>query len=56
MRFMLYRLHPAAANRGFLDEAGVLNERGSTFKLSGAELQLRISVDCLKLSIFHEPG
>ena len=36
MRFMLYRLHPAAANRGFLDEAGVLNERGSTFKLSGA--------------------
>ena len=40
MRFMLYRLHPAAANRGFLDEAGVLNERGSTFKLSGAAVKI----------------
>ena len=56
MRFMFFKLNPAAANRRFSDEAAVLNEWGSTFKLSGAELQLRISVDCLKLSIFHEPG
>ena len=36
---MLFKLNPAAANRGFLDEAGVLNERGSTFKLSGAPVK-----------------
>ena len=39
MRFMFFKLNPAAANRGFLDEAGVLNERGSTFKLSGAAVK-----------------
>ena len=36
MRCMLYRLNPVAANRGFSDEAAVLNERGRIFKLSGA--------------------
>ena len=39
MRFMFFKLNPAAANRGFLDEAGVLNERGSTFKLSRAAVK-----------------
>ena len=36
MRFMFFKLNPAAANRGFSDEAAVLNKWGSTFKLSGA--------------------
>ena len=36
MRCMLYRLNLVAANRGFSDEAAVLNERGRIFKLSGA--------------------
>ena len=40
MRFMFFKLNPAAANRGFLDEAGVLNERGSTFKLNGAAVKV----------------
>ena len=33
---MFFKLNPAAANRRFSDEAAVLNEWGSTFKLSGA--------------------
>ena len=36
---MFFKLNPAAANRGFLDEAGVLNERGRSFKLSGATVK-----------------
>ena len=36
MRFMFFKLNPAAANRRFSDEAAVLNEWGGTFKLSGA--------------------
>ena len=39
MRFMLFKLYPAAANRRFSDEAAALNERGSTFKLSRAALK-----------------
>jgi len=39
MRFMLHRLHPAAANGGFADEVAALNERGSTFKLSRAAVK-----------------
>ena len=33
---MFFKLNPAAVNRRFSDEAVVLNEWGSTFKLSGA--------------------
>ena len=40
MRFMLFKLNPAAANRRFSDEAAALNERGSTFKLSGAAVKI----------------
>ena len=36
MRFMLYRLNPAADNRAVADAVVVLNKWGSTFKLSGA--------------------
>ena len=39
MRFMFFKLNPAAANRRFSDEAAVLNEWGSTFKLSGAAVK-----------------
>ena len=39
MRFMLYRLNSAAAKGGFTDEVAVLNEWGSTFKLSGAAVK-----------------
>ena len=40
MRFMFFKLNPAAANRRFSDEAAVLNEWGSTFKLSGAAVKI----------------
>ena len=39
MRFMFFKLNPAAVNRRFSDEAVVLNEWGSTFKLSGAAVK-----------------
>ena len=39
MCFMFFKLNPAAANRRFSDEAAALNERGSTFKLSGAAVK-----------------
>ena len=40
MRFIFFKLNPAAANREFSDEAAVLNEWGSTFKLSGAAVKI----------------
>ena len=39
MRFMFFKLNPAAANRRFSDEAAVLNEWGSIFKESGAAVE-----------------
>ena len=39
MRFMLFKLNPAAANRRFSDEVAVLNARGRSFKLSGAPVK-----------------
>ena len=40
MRFMFFKLNPAAANRRFSDEAAALNERGSTFKLNGTAVKI----------------
>ena len=39
MRFMFFKLNPAAANGGFADEVAVLNARGRSFKLSGAPVK-----------------